>query len=1163
MRWIKYALLTLGGLAVLGLVLIGIALVTLDNDDYRRLVIRGATFYTGYTVTIDGPFELELSAVPSLSAETIRIYPGANETPPPVSEIGKFKIRIGFWNLLRGILVVKELLTEDVVMAVIIDRDTDPGNLRSALRHLPADIDIPIVESVHLRNIHLDLIEKTTNHTVAVRLQQFELNDIRDTGPLFVNGQGSINDNEFKLDGKLGALSAIFKGSQPYPVYLNLSSTGFDLAASGTIEDLLDGEGVKIRLTGEAGELSHLFQLLQMEVPRLGHLKLVASIIHDFTAPGLADLQFSLKGESGIEFAVDGSAENILTGEGINIKFSGSLANPEIIKFLLPEGLPKIKQIQVAGEVRDTDGRLGIEHLNVNGTAEQGLALKASGRLDLNTFFRLPVITNTAIDIDLSLPTTELLKSYTTDALPELGPVTAQALVTGPLQGLSLENIVVRAGKPGALRMGMRGRVGSVPLSVDKPVADVKLTASVSAKTSSALSNLLGTTIPDLGPLNASGQITDRKGIYRMQDLNVAVGNPKKPAVKIVGAIEQLAKGYEPAVDGIKLQAAIRDLNLKPLSDLLGQPLPDPGPLNGSFQIAGNLVGLSVSKVNLSTASPQGMTMTVSGDIKRIAPQRQKPYKGIALTLSGKAPQLGALPGLESLELPDLGPLQIKANISDGGGSLNVNDFEIRTTKGPKASLRILGDILHLDDFRQMRLQAKLETDSQPWVARYLHRSPEKNYPLAGSVTVTGAKDGLHIKELRFGTANEKHLALIFQGDLGNLLASPEMDLRLDVSAPEPSELGPMLDLSLPPIGSLTINGRINGNLQKIVFDGRTRIGESNLTTKVNAALDAGPPRIEARVAAAVVNLADIGIFPQTAPETPVAAAQPQSQTTHRLFDDATLPLDFLKAVDLYLELNADQLVARNIAINDVNMGLRLEGGRLRIHPADLSYAEGSSSFEVIVDATGATPDYVLKITGEDIDIDDVLAHAHRPLILSGALNIVADLRSDGRSVRDIAANLSGELSLALEGGRIRRLVDFLSADALDLVFATTVRRKYTDLRCLVNKMQFEKGVGTIEVFYMDMPQTRVGGAGHINLADESIDVVLRPVKKKRLFRRGSAVQIKGPLVKPGIRTLPGKTAATIYGNIIMPGISLGSRVLGKIVYLLKRDRDAADCVFK
>ena len=119
MRWLKYILYIFGGFVALCLVLVAVVLVTFDNDDYRRLVIRGVRFFSGYSVAIEGPFALELSTEPSLSAEGIRFDPGDDGLPPPVTSIGKLHIRISLMSLLRGTILIRELLAEDVFMAVI------------------------------------------------------------------------------------------------------------------------------------------------------------------------------------------------------------------------------------------------------------------------------------------------------------------------------------------------------------------------------------------------------------------------------------------------------------------------------------------------------------------------------------------------------------------------------------------------------------------------------------------------------------------------------------------------------------------------------------------------------------------------------------------------------------------------------------------------------------------------------------------------------------------------------------------------------------------------------------------------------------------------------------------------------------------------------------
>jgi hypothetical protein len=872
MRRIKYLLLFLAGFVVLCLVLVAVVLVTFDNDDYRRLVTRGVKFFTGYSVTIEGPFALELSAAPSLSAEAIQFHPGADSSPPPVTAIGKLQIQIALKPLLRGILLIRQLLVEDVVMAVPIEEQAEPEDGRVSTARAAPDIEIPIMESVRLRNIHLDVIDAAAGRTVKIRLRNLDIDDIRDTGPLFINGEGSVSGNDFKIDGRLGALAVILKGADPFPVALNMTSSGFELSVSGTVEDLVDGEGLALKLSGEAVELSNLFKLLQMDVPPLGHLTLEATIAHDIDAPKVSFLDVKLFGDSRVEFAANGAIANAITGEGADIQFSGSCENPDIFKMLLPEDLPALNRIRMAGKLFEAEGEIAVENLTVDADAGQGLAVTADGRIGLGDNFIQPAVSEVDMNIKLSVPSTALLKPYVIDSLPEMGPIRAQARLTGSFAQLALEDITVEAGgsgplrvtsqgrigrlpraadmtvsevdlttslqadntgllasglgievpelgavsvrtrihgsserfqlaefdartvqakglkigltgnivfeqhkksgllgnmdlqahidaptmgaafvplgisdvphlKPfrasarvkgttealslnkialhigqsGSLRMEVNGAVGRVPLAGGRPPSDVKLSALFHAENTSALSRVLGVSMPDLGPLKAAGRLIDRKGIIGVRDVNVLVGDEKNPTLKVTGSVASVLKDYGVAVDGIAFVVESRNLGLKSFSNLIGQPLPDVGPINGSFRLAGSPAQLAVSKTKLSTVSPQGLKLTVTGGVDRIRLDGQKPLEGVDVSLSATAPDSGALAALVDFELPDLGPVQMKASVNDGSGSLDVKTFDIRSVGGKKAYFRMQGQILRITDFKQMALQAAFETASQPW----------------------------------------------------------------------------------------------------------------------------------------------------------------------------------------------------------------------------------------------------------------------------------------------------------------------------------------------------------------------------------------------------------------------------------------------------------------
>jgi uncharacterized protein involved in outer membrane biogenesis len=180
----------------------------------------------------------------------------------------------------------------------------------------------------------------------------------------------------------------------------------------------------------------------------------------------------------------------------------------------------------------------------------------------------------------------------------------------------------------------------------------------------------------------------------------------------------------------------------------------------------------------------------------------------------------------------------------------------------------------------------------------------------------------------------------------------------------------------------------------------------------------------------------------------------------------------------------------------------------------------------------------------------------HAPLILVGNLNLVVDLSSTGVSMKQIASRLTGEFGVVLENGRIQRVIELLAADALDFLFTAPLQKTYTDLNCMAGRLLFEDGIGNIEILYLDTPNVRARGAGSVNLAAETVDVVINPRAKRRLLGRSSPVRIQGPLVNPSIKKVPAAEAAVLAGQIMVPFVALPARALGYLWSLVRNDKD-------
>jgi uncharacterized protein involved in outer membrane biogenesis len=376
-------------------------------------------------------------------------------------------------------------------------------------------------------------------------------------------------------------------------------------------------------------------------------------------------------------------------------------------------------------------------------------------------------------------------------------------------------------------------------------------------------------------------------------------------------------------------------------------------------------------------------------------------------------------------------------------------------------------------------------------------------------------------------------------------------------AAENPSAWGSLLGVPLPRTGPLTLAGRYTRKAGKHTFDGETRFGDTRFQTNFRGTFGRQRPGMDLVISAATVYLKDLGLYPEA--QTAEADPQPPSQIEKDgpLFDEKPLPLDVLQTFDFSLRLDADTVSGESVALKQVGLDVILENGRLRIGPSTLQYPQGFISIEAALDASSdAVPEVGVKITAEDMDIDDILSYLHEPLIFEGQLNLVVDLHSSGRSTKQIASSLTGEFGIALENGRIQRVINLLAADALDFLFTAMAKKTYTPLNCMVARLQFENGNGAIEVLYLDTPAVRVRGSGSVNLAAETVDVVINPKAKRRLFKRSSPVRIKGQLGNPSVKKIPATEAATLAGQILVPFVALPARALGILWSLIREDKD-------
>jgi hypothetical protein len=583
---------------------------------------------------------------------------------------------------------------------------------------------------------------------------------------------------------------------------------------------------------------------------------------------------------------------------------------------------------------------------------------------------------------------------------------------------------------------------------------------------------------------------------------------------------------------------------------------PDLGAIAGRLALTGGRDKLIAGDLRLTVKSPKGLEIGATGSVGYIGLAKDLPVRDIDLRVTAQAPGLSALPLQGDWRLPDLGPLAATARVGSRDSSVNVEIFDLHAGPQDKPLLQMRGTIDNIGQRQQMKLTAEFKVDSRPWFEKFFQRKVAKSPHFAGTIDLSDEEDQVRIDRFQLSTGEMGGLTIFADGLLKTGADSPEIELRVISKAEDPAAWGSMFGMSLPQLSALTIDGRYFNSKQQRIFEGETRLGSTRFQTLVRQPLDHPRFRLDARLSSPTVHLKDLGFYPGDQEEKPAAAQPAATSAKTSFFDDRPLPMDSLLSTDFSLNIRADKVIGKNVGFGPVDIEVELKEGRLRMGTSDLNYQQGQLSFESLLDATGAQPRVSLKIAAEDMDVDDILSYLHGPLLLEGQFNLAAELQSHGKSSREIAANLSGEFGAAIENGRIQRGVEMIASDALDLLFTAPAQKTFTDLNCLAGRLDFEKGVGTIQILYLDTPGIRARGFGSIDLTSETVDIVIKPESKRRLFKHSSPLRITGPLNDPSVKKIPANEAVILAAQLAVPIIALPARVLGLLWSLIRDDKD-------
>jgi uncharacterized protein involved in outer membrane biogenesis len=379
-------------------------------------------------------------------------------------------------------------------------------------------------------------------------------------------------------------------------------------------------------------------------------------------------------------------------------------------------------------------------------------------------------------------------------------------------------------------------------------------------------------------------------------------------------------------------------------------------------------------------------------------------------------------------------------------------------------------------------------------------------------------------------------IADITRGALG-------FDLELAVRVPDLAGLSPLAGRALPPVRDLALDSHVaergRGFAAGAFFRG-LRITSSagdaagEITYVIGQRWGFLGELVSRRLDLdALLPPSPAATAPAPAPSE--AAAPAAARNNGRVIPDLPLPLAPLRLTDGNLRWTVEALLAGGVPMQQVLVAMAVENGRARLDPFAATLPGGRVTVRGGADSTAEPPSVQVSAQAEGVDLAPMLAALRAPPRVRGRLDLDADLRGAGRDLRSVASSLSGHLGLALVDGAFdAALLQGLPAELRRALLPQgTAGGDAIPLRCGALRLQAEAGTAQVRALLLETGIGRVGGAGGINLRDETLALRLLPDLRVGNIALRAPVTVAGTLAAPRFGVSPEAAAAAGLGALL------------------------------
>ncbi|MEN3365339.1 MAG: AsmA family protein [Burkholderiales bacterium] len=390
--------------------------------------------------------------------------------------------------------------------------------------------------------------------------------------------------------------------------------------------------------------------------------------------------------------------------------------------------------------------------------------------------------------------------------------------------------------------------------------------------------------------------------------------------------------------------------------------------------------------------------------------------------------------------------------------------------------------------------------------------------------------------------------AVAIKGTLTNPRELAALDVRLKLAGVSMAQLYSLTGIPFPETPAFATEGRLIGKISNHnsewkyeKFSGR--VGSSDLSGTFEYQSKQPRPYLKGVLVSNVLNFQDLA---------PLIGADSKTSKTKRDAvavqpPDKILPVEPFKterwtSIDANVKFTGRKIVRdKHLPIENLVTELHLQDGVLSLTPLNFGIADGNLISTIVLDGRGNRIKAQLKVSARHLKLAELFP-TFKPMQSSlGEVNGDASLSATGNSVAAILGSANGEIKAFINGGTVSKLLlEQIGLNVGSIVLTQLTGDKQVKLNCMASDFTVTNGLMQTRTFLIDTEDAFLDVTGQINLAQEKLDLTIKPdTKTLRMISLRAPIYIMGSFKSPEVAVDKGvlalKTGAAVALGVLAP----------------------------